>query len=299
MQSDAKGRIDDPGLNAIFDRFSQMTKAQSGPNRRARAGARAAILRSGPDFSRETLLAKRLSAAGPIIGIDEVGRGPFAGPVMAAAAWLSAVAAERLAEAGLDDSKKLTAKRRAALADEIVGLAAAGEALVALGAASVREIETRNILGATGLAMRRAALRFAFLHGAPPAFALIDGNRAPDGLPCPAETVVGGDGAALSIAAAALYAKESRDRLMRRLALRYPGYQWERNAGYGGSPAHRAAILALGLTPHHRRGFCRRLLEEAEAQGAPEREKTDGPGADGENRRRRGRRPGTKRGAAA
>ena len=143
--------------------------------------------------------------------------------------------------------------------------AASGAALVTLGAASVREIERHNILGATWLAMRRAVARFDLRSGAAPAFALIDGNRVPEGLPCPAEPLIGGDGASLSIAAAALTAKEHRDRLMRRLALRYPEYAWERNAGYGSSPTHRAAILSYGLTPHHRRGFCRRLLEEAEA----------------------------------
>lgn len=276
-----------------------MSEAQATPNRRQKqvkiarkAPGRAKIQRSGPDFSREIKLAERFAASGPIVGVDEVGRGPFAGPVVAAAAWLSPSAAKSLGAAGLDDSKKLTAKRRGALAETIGELTLAGEAMVALGAASVREIEHRNILGATDLAMRRALARFARLKGAPPGYALIDGSRLPKDLPCPAEPLVGGDGTALSIAAAAVFAKEIRDRLMRRLALRYPGYEWERNAGYGSSPAHRAAILAFGLTPHHRRGFCRRLLEEAGAQAAPERKKTGGPETDGEKRRRSGRRQG-------
>lgn len=249
------------------------------------------INRPGPDFQRERSLARRLGSGARVIGLDEVGRGPFAGPVMAAAAWLSPSAAKSLGAAGLDDSKKLSAKKRAALAEELAALQAQGAALVALGAASVAEIERLNILNATGLAMLRAARRFAALNQAPPDFALIDGNRAPKGLPCPCETVVGGDGASLSIAAAALFAKQKRDRLMRRLALRYPAYAWERNAGYGSSPAHRAAILAHGLTPHHRRGFCRRLLEEAEARsGGPKtEERSDGPGRNDRETKRAGR----------
>lgn len=230
----------------------------------------------GPDFARERRHAARLGEGALIFGLDEVGRGPLAGPVMAAAARLSPRAATRMAALGLDDSKKLSPARRASLLEALEALIAAGEADVALAAASVAEIERINILQASFLAMRRAGLllwrRLGRAEGAP-GFALVDGNKIPPGLPCPAEALVGGDGAALSIAAAALAAKERRDRLMRGLSVRYPGFGWERNAGYG-APAHRAAILSLGLTPHHRRGFCRKLLEGAGADGVTAAQRT-------------------------
>ena len=253
-----------------------MSEAQSAPNRRkkGRPLRNVADRAGGPDFSRETRLAARPGAAGRVVGVDEVGRGPLAGPVLAACAWLSPAAAARMATLGLDDSKKLSARRRAELHGALSDLQTEGEAAFTLAAASLAEIERLNILWASHLAMRRAVERMARRLGAPPGHALIDGNKIPDGLPCPAEAIVGGDGAALSIAAAALAAKQARDRLMGRLAVRYPGYGWETNAGYG-ARAHRAAILSRGLTPHHRRGFCRRLLESATA-----REEWDGPGQD-------------------
>lgn len=224
---------------------------------------------AGPDFRREAAHLARLGPGGLVFGIDEVGRGPLAGPVLAAAARLSPRAAAEMATLGLDDSKKLTPRRRAELLTALEALAGAGEADLALAAASVAEIERINILQASFLAMRRASLLLWRRLGRPAGaagHALVDGNKIPPGLPCPGEALVGGDGAALSIAAAALVAKETRDRLMRGLAARYPGFGWERNAGYG-APAHRAAIRALGLTPHHRRGFCRRLLEDADPGG--------------------------------
>ena len=118
-----------------------------------------------------------------------------------------------------------------------------------VGAASVAEIDRLNILEATLVAMRRAVDDL----GVVPAHALVDGNRAPE-LSCPATTVVGGDARSLSIAAASIVAKVTRDRIMARLARRYPGFGWERNAGYG-TPEHRAALARLGVTPHHRRSF--------------------------------------------
>lgn len=232
-----------------------------------RSAARVRRTSAGPDFRHERAHAARLGAEAVVFGVDEVGRGPLAGPVLAAAARLSPHAAEELAAQGLDDSKKLPPARRAALLKTLLSLRAQGEAEIALSAASVAEIERINILRASHLAMRRAVCGLWRRLGLPtgaPGIALIDGDKIPPGLPCAAEALVGGDGAALSIAAAALVAKETRDRLMRRLAARYPGFGWERNAGYG-APAHRAAILSLGLTPHHRRGFCRRLMESGRA----------------------------------
>jgi ribonuclease HII len=146
---------------------------------------------------------------------------------------------------GLDDSKKLTPRRRAALFDAIRAAASVG-----VGIASVEEIDALNILRANDLAMLRA---IGALQSAPDA-ALIDGNRVPPGLPCRARAMVGGDGRSLSIAAASIVAKVTRDRIMAELAGAHPGYGWERNMGYG-TPQHRAALIRLGVTPHHRRSF--------------------------------------------
>jgi len=181
---------------------------------------------------------------GRVAGVDEVGRGPLAGPVLAAAVILPAVLPERLA-AMIDDSKRLTApKREAALA----ALRTAG-AVMALGAASVAEIERHNILRAALLAMRRAVARLPEA----PDHILVDGKIPPGG-PWPCTTLIGGDGLSLSIAAASIYAKVTRDRLMALLAARYPDYGWERNAGYAAS-VHRAAIIRCGASRHHRMGF--------------------------------------------
>jgi ribonuclease HII len=146
----------------------------------------------------------------------------------------------------IDDSKKLTAEQRA-LAFQ--ALLACPVAQIAVGAASVEEIARLNILHAALLAMRRAVGRLPAL----PDLALIDGNRPP-ALPCPTQCVVEGDTISLSIAAASIVAKVIRDRAMARLAVRFPGYGWEANAGYA-TIAHRAALLRLGPTPHHRRDF--------------------------------------------
>ncbi|MCI4664683.1 MAG: ribonuclease HII [Neomegalonema sp.] len=184
-----------------------------------------------------------------VIGVDEVGRGPLAGPVVAAAAWLSEAAAEALATAGLRDSKKLSAKRREVLADLLDELCADGRADMALGAASAREIDALNIRNATFLAMRRAVSR---LRG-PIGMALVDGNAAPPGIG-PARTLIKGDSRSLSIAAAAVLAKTVRDRAMTQLDERWPGYGWATNAGYP-TAAHRAALAKRGPSPHHRRSF--------------------------------------------
>jgi len=176
-----------------------------------------------------------------ICGVDEAGRGPWAGPVVAAAVVLD----WGRIPPGLDDSKKLTRRRRNALFDAIRAAAAVG-----VGIASVEEIDALNILRANDLAMLRA---IGALDPAPGA-ALIDGNRVPPGWPCRARALVGGDGRSLSIAAASIVAKVSRDRIMAELARAHPGYDWERNMGYG-TPQHRAGLIRLGVTPHHRRSF--------------------------------------------
>ena len=204
-----------------------------------------------PDLSLEA------AVRGLVAGIDEAGRGPWAGPVVAAAVILD----RRAIPEGVADSKRLSPARREALYAQLETSARIG-----VGAASVAEIDTLNVLGATLLAMRRALMRLRVV----PALALIDGDRAP-ALPCAARTVVRGDSRSLSIAAASIVAKVTRDRLMARLAQAHPGFGWERNRGYG-TPEHRAALIRLGLTPHHRRSFApiRELLtrQEIAAGGA-------------------------------
>lgn len=189
-------------------------------------------------------LALEAALGGIVAGLDEVGRGPLAGPVMAAAVIIDPATLPAMLACQLDDSKKLSAVRRrrlAALVEESCTFAVAE--------ASVEEIDRLNILGATFLAMRRALEGL----GRPVDHALVDGNRAPP-LPCPVRCVVGGDGLSLSIAAASVVAKVRRDRLMAELEGAYPGYGWGRNAGYG-TRAHLDALRRLGPTPHHRRSF--------------------------------------------
>ena len=182
-----------------------------------------------------------------LIGVDEVGRGPLAGPVVAAAAVFPPHVA-RLR--GVRDSKTLPAARRAELVPKILARAVT----VAIAAASVGEIDRLNIRVATALAMRRAITRArAALDPAVPVAILLDGLPMPE---CGYEhdALVEGDRLCFSVAAAGIVAKEVRDRLMQRLALRHPGYGWERNAGYG-TGEHTSALLRLGPTRHHRRSF--------------------------------------------
>lgn len=195
--------------------------------------------RSLPHFQHETAALNR--GATCIIGVDEVGRGPLAGPVTAAAVRLDPA---RIPP-GLNDSKALSAPRREALFQTLMA-----EAEVSVAHASVAEIEAMNILQASHLAMRRAV---AGLRQRPD-FALIDGAMLLAGLPCPAEAIVRGDATSLSIAAASIIAKVTRDRLMVDLAQQHPGYGWETNAGYP-TKDHLAALQNLGVTPHHRRTF--------------------------------------------
>jgi ribonuclease HII len=193
-----------------------------------------------PDFALE------MSCPGLVCGIDEAGRGPLAGPVVAAAVILDRRRLPKALRRGLDDSKKLSAPEREEFAAMLYDCAGAE---IGIGAASVIEIDRRNILQATLAAMCRAVAALPRR----PVVALVDGNVPPP-LPCPVRTVIGGDGLSLSIAAASVIAKVTRDRLMRRLALRYDGYGWTTNVGYG-TPEHQQALKLLGLTPHHRRSF--------------------------------------------
>lgn len=189
------------------------------------------------------LLEKR--AGGRVAGVDEVGRGPLAGPVVAAAVVFPTGVPRRLASL-LDDSKKLTADQRLIAFQALRG---SGRAEIAVGAASVAEIERLNILRAALLAMCRAVARLP----QPPDIALVDGNQPPP-LTCTVQCVIGGDGRSLSIAAASIVAKVLRDRAMARLALRFPGYGWDSNVGYA-TEFHVAALRRLGPTRHHRPSF--------------------------------------------
>ena len=192
-----------------------------------------------PDFSFE--IAAHANGARIIAGVDEVGRGPLAGPVTAAAVILDPA---NIPE-GLNDSKKLTAARRDVLGEQIMAQCDWSAAHV-----SVEEIDQLNIYHASHLAMCRAV---AGLRKQPD-YVLVDGNRIPRDLPIQAEAVVKGDARSLSIAAASIVAKLLRDRIMEDLAQQHPGYGWEMNAGYP-TPAHKQALLDLGVTPHHRRSF--------------------------------------------
>ncbi len=192
-----------------------------------------------PDYTREAL------HGGRVAGVDEAGRGPLAGPVVAAAVLFPGSVPSGLADL-IDDSKRLSAEARATA---LLAMRSCQGVEIAVAAASVDEIARLNILGASLLAMRRAVERLAVR----PELVLVDGNRPPP-LSCPVQCVVGGDGLSLSIAAASIVAKQMRDRLMCRLSARLPHYGWERNAGYA-TAAHRSALGAVGPSRHHRAGF--------------------------------------------
>lgn len=192
-----------------------------------------------PHFIHESRLLKTLD--GPVCGVDEAGRGPLAGPVVAAAVILQKGRIPK----GLNDSKQLSEGAREALFPQIMEMAVG----VGVGEASVDEIDLLNIRQATHLAMSRAVGALAV----PAAFALVDGNDAP-ALPCKCDTLVDGDGISLSIAAASIIAKVTRDRLMIRLHGDHPGYNWIRNKGYG-TAEHMAGLKQHGITVHHRRSF--------------------------------------------
>lgn len=226
-------------------------KKTNEPKARACVKPAASLLILKPDYAFE---AEHGAPLVRVCGIDEAGRGPLAGPVVAAAVIVD----PETCPEGLDDSKKLDERKREELFAQLSRCAEIG-----IGMASVEEIDRLNILQATMLAMSRA---FAALDR-PAAFALIDGNRAPK-LACPARTIVSGDARVLSIAAASIAAKVTRDRMMTALAAAHPGYGWERNRGYG-TPEHLDALSHLGATPHHRRSFApvRNILSPAIPEG--------------------------------
>lgn len=189
----------------------------------------------GPDFSFELA-----AGVAPVCGVDEAGRGPWAGPVVAAAVILDSAHIP----SGLNDSKKLTEKKREALFPFIME-----GAVVGIGIADASRIDRDNILAATMWAMQQAVEKL----GVRPQLALIDGNRAPK-LACKAQTIIEGDGRSLSIAAASIIAKVTRDRMMVALDQVHPGYGFAAHKGYG-TAAHQAALARLGPCPQHRRSF--------------------------------------------
>lgn len=195
-----------------------------------------------PDFTFEN---EALDAGvTPVCGVDEAGRGPLAGPVVAGAVILDPKTISDPVWSRLNDSKKMTAKARDELYDHITT-----HAIFGVGIVDIDQIDILNILGATMKAMADAVRNLP----KNPALALVDGNREPT-LICDARCIVKGDSKSLSIAAASVIAKVTRDRIMADLASQFPGYGWERNAGYG-TKEHMEALSRLGVTPHHRRSF--------------------------------------------
>lgn len=193
-----------------------------------------------PNFELEDLF-----VAPYVFGVDEAGRGPLAGPVVAACVYVPQEQRKDKLWTEVNDSKALSASKRNALFDAIQQNAVFG-----IGTASVEEIDALNILQASFLAMNRA------LSSCDPSpdMVLIDGNRAPKDWPWPSRPIVKGDSKSVSIAAASILAKVTRDRIMESLGVEYTGYGWEQNAGYG-TAAHLDAITRIGITPHHRRTF--------------------------------------------
>lgn len=177
---------------------------------------------------------------GIIAGVDEAGRGPWAGPVVAGAVILDR---DNVPE-GIDDSKKLKEQKREELFEQIMNVA-----MVGIGIVSVEEIDQMNILQATMLAMQKAVDNLPVK----PNIALIDGNKTPN-LSCDAHAIIKGDSKSLSIAAGAIIAKVTRDRIMKELAIQFPDYAWEKNSGYG-TKLHQEALAKYGVTSHHRKSF--------------------------------------------
>ena len=192
-------------------------------------------------MAKPTLKIERTHEGRIIAGVDEVGRGPWAGPVVAAAVILHG----KKFPAGINDSKKVPLPKRVELFEKISLCCHVG-----VGVASVEEIDRLNILEASMLAMCRAVESL----GITPHIALVDGNRAPKQMACPVQTIVGGDAVSITIAAASIIAKVTRDNMMAELARQHPHYGWERNAGYG-TAAHQAGLASHGVTPHHRQSF--------------------------------------------
>ena len=196
-----------------------------------------------PDFSLEESLG--LSTSAVIVGVDEVGRGPLAGPVTAAAVFVDRQKITLDLLTKIDDSKKISQKKHATISKQIESIA-----IIGIGWASSGEIDQLNILEATMLAMQRAISSLRKQIISDPDYILIDGNKIPR-LDFPSKAIVRGDEKSLSIAAASIVAKNKRDAFMASLSKLYPGYGWEKNAGYG-TGEHLAAIEREGITVHHR-----------------------------------------------
>ena len=197
-----------------------------------------------PDFFYE----RNCGHTGLIFGIDEAGRGPWCGPVVAACVCLPNFEISPELASQINDSKKLSTTKR----EKLFPLIMNSGAYVGIGQSSAQEIDDLNILQATFLAMHRA-LEDATQKGYEANFALIDGNRLPKwNIPC--QCLIKGDSLSLSIAAASIVAKVTRDHIMQALAKEYPQYGWERNAGYG-TADHIAALQQYGVTPHHRKTY--------------------------------------------
>ena len=197
-----------------------------------------------PDFKNEN------SYQGLVVGIDEAGRGPWAGPVVAGAVVIKNHHLSQLLLDGLDDSKKLSGKKRELLYEELFNEQKKGNLYIGIGEADCREIDNLNILQATFLAMKRAVAELPLC----PDVALIDGNLAPGDFVCPVRTIIKGDALCMSISAASIVAKVYRDRLMCDLAQKYPHYGFEKNAGYG-TKAHIEGLQKYGITPEHRKSY--------------------------------------------
>ena len=197
-----------------------------------------------PDFELEN------KCNGVVCGIDEAGRGPWAGPVVAGAVVIKDKNLHPELLKYLNDSKKLSDTKREKLYKALFEAEKSGKVFLGIGEASAQEIDELNILQATFLAMNRAvkSLKIA------PQSALIDGNRAPKNFPCPCKTLVKGDAQSLSVAAASIVAKVYRDHLMADLAKKYPAYGFEKNAGYG-TVLHQAGLANCGICPEHRRSY--------------------------------------------
>lgn len=191
-----------------------------------------------PDFSLE------IQHGGVVVGVDEVGRGPLAGPVYACAVYIER---ENFSEIGINDSKKMTQKKRESICENLLN---SPHVFWALGQAGVDEIDTYNIRQATFMAMQRAVSELQVS----PDLVLVDGNCAPN-WSHKTITVIKGDNISTSIAAASIIAKVHRDKLMSDLALEYPHYGWEQNSGYG-TKKHKDAISTYGISPMHRKTWC-------------------------------------------
>ncbi len=197
-----------------------------------------------PDFTYEN----RLGDFRLVAGLDEAGRGPWCGPVVAGCVmWINGCPDDLAHQ--INDSKKLTPAKREVLFDKIIQATPA----YGIGQASAQEIDQINILQASFLAMRRAWDDMV-QKGFSPEYTLIDGNRLPQNWPVPSQAIIGGDAKSLSVAAASILAKVTRDRFMTQLAKQYPAYGWDKNAGYG-TKVHQQALMQFGITPYHRLSY--------------------------------------------